>query len=509
MRLSTFAALALAVGTLGAAPPAQAVGPGGWDHLGTQVLFNNVTSALNGDVLAMSTSVPGQLIAAGKFTDAGGVPGADKVASWNGSAWSAVGPPGSITGDVHALAVANGKIYAGGVFTNAGGNASADFLAVYDGNSWQPFCSGGLGGNVDALQVIGGDLYVGGAFQNGGGINSADYLLRCDLVTGASSTTVSSDPNSLNGAVYALTADSSGNLYVGGGFIDVEGNLASDKVAVFNGTGWSNLGTGAGPGGGAVDDFVRSLASDGTNVYIGADSTNIGGIPQADHVARWNGSSWSALGANAAGTDGYLPAITSIDALFTSGTHVYATGNWLNVGGDPTADYLADFDGTSWRPVGSNGAGNGALNAKGESITIFGGVLHVGGNFTSAGGDSLARFITRFTGVPPSPSNTITLGKAKANKGNGTATLSVTVPGAGVLTLEGKGIKSQRAGTARLVAKPVAGAGTVKLKVKAKGKTLKKLKAKGKVTVKVTVTYTPTGGTAASVTKKVKLKLRH
>ena len=115
-------------------------------------------------------------------------------------------------------------------------------------------------------------------------------------------------------------------------------------------------------------------------------------------------------------------------------------------------------------------------------------------------------FLARFVGVP---NNVITVGKAKANKANGTATLSVTVPGAGVLTLAGKGIKGQRLGAAGLrMAKPVSGAGTVKLKVKAKGKTLKQLKANGKVKVKVTVTFTPTGGTPRSETKKVKLVLR-
>jgi hypothetical protein len=113
-------AVAVALSGLALAPPAHAVGPGGWDRLGSQVQFNNPASSLNGDVLAMNTDVPGRLLAAGKFTGAGGVVGADHVASWNGSAWSAVGPPSSFNGDIHALAVAGGKIYAGGVFTNAG-----------------------------------------------------------------------------------------------------------------------------------------------------------------------------------------------------------------------------------------------------------------------------------------------------------------------------------------------------------------------------------------------------
>jgi hypothetical protein len=256
-----------------------------------------------------------------------------------------------------------------------------------------------------------------------------------------------------------------------------------------------------------IDLHTHTRASDGTNVYVGADSVNIAGIPQADHVARWDGA-WHAMGANAAGTDGYLPAVTSIDALLSSAGHIYATGNWFNVGGNPTADYLADFDGTSWNPIGSNGAGDGSLTAKGESLAMFRDVLHVGGNFTKAGGDALAQFIARFVGVPVPPSNVFTVGKVKRDKAHGTATLSVTVPGAGVLTLQGKGIKGQRAVAAGPLAKPVSGAGTVKLKIKAKGKTLKKLKARGKVTVMVTITFTPTGGTARSETTKVRLVLR-
>jgi hypothetical protein len=500
MRLTPIGpALAVAIATIALAPSAQAVGPGGWDHLGTQISSGNTAAALNGDVLAMNTQLPGQLLAAGKFTHAGGVAGADRVASWNGTSWSAVGPPTSFNGDVHALATANGKLYAGGVFTNAGGDVNADFLAEYSGGTWHSFCTNGtpFGGNVLALQVIGNNLYVGGSFQNGAGLADADYLVRCDLTTGIASEDITDPAHPFSGSVYALTADSGGTLYAAGGFSDLENNTASDNVARFSGGVWSNLGSGAGPCGCAVDDFVRSLASDGTNVYVGADSVDIAGIPQADHVARWNGTSWSAVGANAAGTNGYLPTVAPVDALFTVGSHVYASGNWLDVGGDPTADYLADFDGTSWKPVSSDGAGNGALNAKGESFATFGGVLHVGGNFTKAGGDSLASFLARFVGIP---NNVITVGKVKPNKANGTAKLSVAVPGAGVLTVTAKGIKG--------VTSTPGAAGPVVVKIKPKGKTLKQLKAHGKAKVKVTITYTPTGGTARSVTEKVKL-VRH
>ena len=70
-------------------------------------------------------------------------------------------------------------------------------------------------------------------------------------------------------------------------------------------------GLGTGPADGAVDTFVRSLTANGTNVYVGTDAVNIAGIAQADHVAKWNGSAWSAMGSNTAGADGWFPASAS------------------------------------------------------------------------------------------------------------------------------------------------------------------------------------------------------
>jgi hypothetical protein len=114
------------------------------------------------------------------------------------------------------------------------------------------------------------------------------------------------------------------------------------------------------------------------------------------------------------------------------------------------------------------------------------------------------------TGTTVEPSNQFTFGKLKRNKKKGTAIQKVEVPGPGDLALAGKGVKHQRAASARRAgaAKPVAAAGTVGLKVKAKGKKKKKLKRTGKVKVKIKVTYTPTGGTPNTESKRVKLKLK-
>jgi hypothetical protein len=464
-------------------PGAQAVGPGGWDRLGS--------GGLNGDVLAMSTDLPGQLLVAGKFTTAGAVANTNRIASWNGTSWSSLGPASGLNGDVFAVAVHGGKIYAGGVFTDAGGDLTADHLAVWNGSVWAPFCNGTgtIGGNVKALEVIGNTLFVGGEFQDGGGLPLADYMLACDLTTGDPSVTTADPVDGFAGPVYALASQGAA-LYAGGNFQNLEDNIASDFVAEYSGGVWTNLGSSSDLDG-SVTGIVRSLAANETGLYVGSDGLDIDEIAAADHVARWNGA-WSALG-----TVGYIPTSASVDALHANGADVYASGNWLDAGGDPRGDHIARFDGTSWGPIGSNGAGGGPLTAKGEALTTFGGVLHAGGNFTSAGGDPSASFIAKYT---PLPSNTIAIGKVKRNKSKGSAVASVVVPGPGALTAGGK--------ATRRVEKSATGPGTVRLKIKPDKKTMAKLLDKGSVKVKVKFFFTPTGGVESVTTKRIKLVLK-
>ena len=258
---------------------------------------------------------------------------------------------------------------------------------------------------VFALRVIGSTLYIGGAFANGAGIASADFLLACDLNTGAARSTVSNDGD-IAGSVLALTSDSNGVLYAGGGFSNLARIPAADNVAYLDAGGWHAMGSGPAPGGGAVTSFVRALAASGTDVYVGTDSTNVAGIAQADHVVKWNGSAWSALSASTGGADGWFPTSSTINSLTASGSDVYAGGNFQNANGDPLADQIAHFDGTTWHPVGSDGAGNGPLNGNVTALATFGGQLVAGGSFTKAGGNALASFVAVFR--PSAPGGTPT-----------------------------------------------------------------------------------------------------
>ena len=62
---------------------------------------------------------------------------------------------------------------------------------------------------------------------------------------------------------------------------------------MWNGTSWTNLGSG-------MDFVVEALAHDGTNLYAGGSFTTAGGVA-ASLVAKWDGANWSPLGSGITG----------------------------------------------------------------------------------------------------------------------------------------------------------------------------------------------------------------
>jgi hypothetical protein len=368
-------------------PAAEATGAGGWNHVG--VGSTATATSLNGSVAALHTS-GSVLYVGGTFTNAGGRSAADRIATWDGYAWGSLGTTPIASGAVSAIAHYGSKIFAGGTFLDAGGDPDADYLAVFDGTSWAPFCDApghagaALSLQVAALQVVGDTLFVGGFFQNGAGYAEADYLLACDLATGAPRALVDNDGD-LSGPIYALAADANGLLYAGGRFNNLDGILAADNLASYDGA-WDAV-----PG---VDSFVRALTARGTTLYVGADSLNIGGLPKADHVASWNGTAWSAIGGDSSNTNGWFPTTSYIYSMTTYGSSLFATGSFQDANGKAAADNIAYWDGTYWRALGSNGSGNGPWVGEGHAVHAHRGLLYAGGNFTSAGGDTLARGVT-------------------------------------------------------------------------------------------------------------------
>ena len=63
--------------------------------------------------------------------------------------------------------------------------------------------------------------------------------------------------------------------------------------------GWDHLGDGGGtPVVDSLNAVASSLAVAPGALYVGGEFTDAGGVANADRIAKWNGSSWSALAAD-------------------------------------------------------------------------------------------------------------------------------------------------------------------------------------------------------------------
>ena len=159
--------------------------------------------------------------------------------------------------------------------------------------------------------------------------------------------------------VYSMAVSGS-NVYVGGQFTTA-GGVTVNHIAKWDGSSWSALGSGVG-------GEVLAIAISGNNVYVGGFFNTAGGAP-ARNIAKWDGSSWSALGT---GPDYY------VRALAISGSDLYVGGDFTNAGGVP-ANHVARWNGTSWSALGSG------VNHNVYAVAVNGNDLYVGGRFTAAG----------------------------------------------------------------------------------------------------------------------------
>ena len=124
---------------------------------------------------------------------------------------------------------------------------------------------------------------------------------------------------------------------------------------------------------------------------------------KADHIAKWNAQTltFSAMGSNSAGTNGWFASYAFMYGIVTLGSQVFVAGSFQNAGGQATADDFAYFNGSTWHPLGSNGAGNGPLNSYVNALVAYRQVVVAGGNFINAGGDTLADYVRLHTILRP------------------------------------------------------------------------------------------------------------
>lgn len=181
--------------------------------------------------------------------------------------------------------------------------------------------------------------------------------------------------------VYSWNGGGVPGLYVTGSFSSV-GGVAASGIARWNGSTWTALGSGLNGPGRAMAAFDEGS---GPVLFVGGSFTTAGGVT-ANGIARWDGTAWNAVG-------GGMNAAVEDLVVFDdgNGAALYACGWFTQAGGAP-ASLVARWSGTAWSAVGG-GLGGGSF---GRCFAVHdagnGPTLHVGGLFTQPA-VSICRFV--------------------------------------------------------------------------------------------------------------------
>jgi hypothetical protein len=149
-------------------------------------------------------------------------------------------------------------------------------------------------------------------------------------------------------------------------------------ITRWNGSTFNQMGTGLNGGG-------NTLASDGTNLFVGGAFTTAGGTT-VNRIAKWDGLSWSAMNTGTVGVNN-----TVIGTVWDSvDSKLYAVGAFTTAGGT-AANRVAVWDSATsiWSPLGTG------LNNTCYDIVLDpeGRKLYMCGLFTTANGSAANRVV--------------------------------------------------------------------------------------------------------------------
>src|SRR5439155_11656368 len=182
-------------------------------------------------------------------------------------------------------------------------------------------------------------------------------------------------------------------LFVGGDFT-MAGTVAVNRIAKWNGTSWSSVGSGLAAGSvhalSVFDDGVSGSPAPGDTgpaLYVGGLFSNVGGVV-TNNIARWRNGHWSLVG------HGLGSGSESVNALapFNDGSQSY-----LCAGGSfslPSSPRIAGWNGVTW--LGLGGA-DGVINALAMCEHGPARGLYAGGTFSTISGLTV-QGLARWTG---------------------------------------------------------------------------------------------------------------
>jgi hypothetical protein len=269
-------------------------------------------------------------------------------------------------------------VYIGGNFMRAGDSSFTQHIAQWYGGRYIPLAYG-LDGPVNTLAIDAQFLYIGGsfsrAFQSSTSVFRSGPILKWDtsqslylpLFSCGESSTRDGPPLIGTGVVSSISLHDGGVAFAGRfssicskpagsmAFVSKSGDLALFK-------------------GGVSGGHVASLASLGTDLYVGGSFTHVGAV-SAPGIARWDGSSWNALGGGV--------ARGAVQAIAVTGSTVFIAGNFDSVdGGRLRASGVAAWVDFRWKTLSAGIVGTV------HSLSVVAPCLVVGGSFRVTGSSS-------------------------------------------------------------------------------------------------------------------------
>ena len=300
--------------------------------------------------------------------------------------YSALRPLSSDVNAIHALDLEH--VFIGGDFTNVGGNANSDYITMWNGvtNTYNALGNIPLNNGVNAIYAL--DLehvFIGGNFTNVGGNANSDYIT---MWNGTTNTYNALGTIALSGEVNAIYALDLEHVFIGGNFRNAGGITGANFIIMWNGVANTYTKLGNIP----LSSKVNAIyALDLEHVFIGGNFENVGGDSTSDYITRWNGVTNIYTKLNVVlGT--YVFAIYALDL-----EHVFIGGNFTNVGGITGVNYIIMWDGVANTYTK---LGNITLIAKVTAIHAFdNNRVYIGGYFDNVGGNTNSDYITMWNGT--------------------------------------------------------------------------------------------------------------
>lgn len=295
------------------------------------------------------------------------------------------------------------KLVAAGEFSFAGDIEARSIVALdFASNTWAPFGPGLVGRTNSLVSTPGGKLIAAGFFTLN---NWASFETLMEW-NGTSWLPIAPFTSTASWAeAYAAAVAPNGDLIVAGRFDAVAG-VAADNIARWDGSSWNALGLG-------VNDIIYDIAAMPNGDIIATGSfTSAGGAAIAG-IARWDGQSWLPLGSGA--------APSAIHCLLPM-----PNGDLL-VGGDFTAiasvnaRHIARWNGSTWSALGNGPTSyasvmmldsNGDIVAGGDEYGVTGNMRSVArwdGNNWQPLGNGMGLGV-RVTGIVEAPDGSLLLG---------------------------------------------------------------------------------------------------